>query len=116
MIVLARLVLLRAFRQGLATAREGRSTPKRRRSRNTPPLARFLILLLLPGNDGYAILRDLDEGSQRIARDKTLGPRYARFWYWFQVLISLLPLAWLAFKRTARALRLYEAIKRVVRS
>src|SRR5262249_49768474 len=68
-----------------------------------PSLARFLVYLFLPGRDGQAIFGDLEEQFGQIARDRTLGPRYAKCWYWFQVLISLSPLIWERVKPVLKA-------------
>jgi hypothetical protein len=69
----------------------------------------------MPNAKGDALLGDLEERFNRIARDAELGPAYARFWYWFQVLVSLPPLAWPCIKRLTGLAALYEAIRKAVR-
>lgn len=84
---------------------------KFKRPSSTPPTeARFLILLFMRGAAGDALLGDLEERFHRIARDPELGPGRARFWYWFQVVISLRPLAWAFVKRVTGLAVAYEAI------
>jgi hypothetical protein len=88
----------------------------RRSSPTVPPRdARFLIFLLMPNATGDALLGDLEERFGRIASDKTLGPRHAHYWYWFQVVISLRPLAWAFVKRISGLAVAYEAIRRLTR-
>jgi len=80
-----------------------------------PARARFLILLLMRGTAGDALIGDLEERFQRIARDSELGIGRARFWYWFQVFLSLRPLAWASLKRVTGLAAAYEAISKVLK-
>jgi hypothetical protein len=64
-------------------------------------------------SSGDALLGDLDERFYRIARE--YSPGRARFWYWFQVIISLRPLAWECMKRLTGAAAAYEAIRKVLK-
>jgi hypothetical protein len=75
----------------------------------------FSILLLWHNVGGDALLGDLEERFKSIARDKSLGPRYARFWYWFQVLISLRPLVWALVKKIGGLAALCVAIRKTIR-
>jgi hypothetical protein len=81
----------------------------------TPVEARFLILLLMRGPAGDALLGCLDEGFHKIARDPELGIGRARFWYWFQVFVSLRPLTWAFVKRVTGLAAAYEAIRKVLK-
>jgi hypothetical protein len=88
----------------------------RTRKRSAEPArARFLVMLFMPGADGDAFLGDLEEGWRRIVNDKTLGPRYAAFWYWFQVMMSLGALAWVFFRKLTGLAAAIEAIRKVIK-
>ena len=80
-----------------------------------PRNARFLIMLFIANPSGDAVLGDLEERFYRIANDPAQGPGRARFWYWFQVMISLRPLGWAFLKRVSGLAALYEAIRKVIK-
>jgi hypothetical protein len=62
-----------------------------------PKLAKFL-LLLTPEKYHEPLLGDLEEKFCKVVLPE-YGPRLARFWYWWQILISLSPLLWDQCKR-----------------
>jgi hypothetical protein len=78
-----------------------------------PKNARFLIQLLMANKEGDALLGDLEERFNRIAQEH--GVERARFWYWFQVVTSLRPIAWAWLKRITGLAAAYEAIRRIIR-
>jgi hypothetical protein len=80
-----------------------------------PVLARYVVCLVFPSQSGDAFLGDLEERFWRIYADKDFGAKYARFWYCFQVLISLRPIAFVLFKRLSGFAAAYELIRRVTR-
>jgi hypothetical protein len=86
-----------------------------RRKKGLPKNARFIILLLMPNATGDALLGCLEEGFHKIANDETRGSARARFWYWFQVMISLWPLAWAFVKRISGLAIAYEAIRKAIK-
>jgi hypothetical protein len=88
---------------------------RRKSRRKSPRNARFLIILLMANPSGDALLGDLEDRFDAIANDSTLGPDRAHFWYWFQVVISLRPLAWGGLKRLSGLAALYEAIRNVIK-
>jgi hypothetical protein len=80
-----------------------------------PTVARYLICLVFPSQSGDAFLGDLEERFWRIYGDKDFGPTWARFWYCFQVVISLRHVALALFKRLSGIAAAYELIRRVTR-
>jgi hypothetical protein len=79
----------------------------------SPRNARFLIQLFMRGECGDALLGDLEERFAQIRIEHGLSR--ARFWYWFQVVVSLRPLLWVAIKRASGAVAAYEAIRKLTR-
>jgi hypothetical protein len=69
----------------------------------------------MPNATGDALLGDLEERFDRIAGDESLGLRHAHLWYWFQVVISLRPLAWAFVKRISGLAIAYEAIRKAIK-
>ena len=65
-----------------------------------PSSAAYLLYLLLPRRDGEAILGDLEE-EYSMCMVPAFGHRRARFWFWVQVLRSILPLLILSSRRLA---------------
>ena len=76
-----------------------------------PRDARFLILMLMPGKSGLALLSDLAETFQLNMADPEQGPVRASLCYWGQVIISLLPLAWDAAKKIVGLATFWKMIK-----
>jgi hypothetical protein len=90
-------------------------SPRSDLSPRPPRYARFLMLLMMPNAKGDALLGDLEERFHRMARDPDYGPGHARFCYWFQVIISVCPLAWAFIRRVSGLAALVETIKRIVK-
>lgn len=79
----------------------------------TPKNARFITQLLSATKSGDAFLGDLEERFPKILSEH--GPTRAWLWYWFQVVISLRPIAWAALKRGTVLAAAYESIRKIIR-
>jgi hypothetical protein len=86
---------------------------RRAEERKAPNNARFLVQLFNATREGDAFLGDLQERFGNILAEHSATRAW--LWYWFQVIVSLRPIAWAAMKRVTGAAAAYEAIRRVIR-
>jgi len=77
-----------------------------------PKRARFIIQLLMPNHSGDEFLDDLGERFNTIIKEHGLAK--ARFWYWFQVIISLRPIVGAILMRITGLSVAYEAIRKTI--
>lgn len=92
-------VLIRQFEDGTAP-----------RVSNSPPVSAKFLLLLLPRRYRETLIGDLEEEFTLIVLPQ-YGVRRARYWYWWQVLVSIAPLLWCEAKRIAGALLLLRSVR-----
>jgi hypothetical protein len=79
------------------------------RQSDLPPAAAKFLLLLVPLRYREHLIGDLQEEYATVVLPE-YGFRKARFWYWWQVVASVIPLLWTELKRTASVVAVWKRI------
>lgn len=82
---------------------------KEPRNFQEPPARANYLLFLAPRKYREHLIGDLEEEYRTVVLPR-FGIKKARFWYWWQVIQSLLPILWSSAKRIAAATFLWKHI------